>query len=102
MRNSSGVLTASRAVSEYYEQVAEVSGDPQAAAIVKVLPEARDEFGAGVGGAGRVRRRVEDQPFGLGRDHLVELGGGHLEAGLERGRHGDGGAAGILDGKLER
>ena len=45
----------------------------------------RLQFGARVGRAGRVRRRVEQHPFGLRRDRGFELRRRHLEAGRHRG-----------------
>ena len=50
---------------------------------VRVLLEhvgQRLQFGARIGGARRVRRRVQQKPFGLRRDRALELGRRHLEA----------------------
>ena len=55
------------------------------------------ELGARIGGAGRVRRRVEQHPLGLRRDRPLERLGRHLEARLERGRHAHRLAAGEHD-----
>ena len=45
----------------------------------------RLQFGARIGGARRVRRRIQQHPFGLRRDRALELRRGHLEAGRHRG-----------------
>ena len=47
----------------------------------------RLELGLGVGGAGRVRRRVEDDPLGARRDRLLQRLRLHLEAVLHARRH---------------
>ena len=47
----------------------------------------RAQLRRGIGGAGRVRRRVEDQPFGLGRDRGLEILGPQLEAVVLRAGH---------------
>ena len=47
----------------------------------------RLQIGLGIGGPDRVRRRVQDQPFGLGRDRRVEILGPHLEAVVLRTWH---------------
>ncbi|MNV28831.1 hypothetical protein D3C71_1200340 [compost metagenome] len=52
------------------------------------------QLGAGIGGAGRVRRRVEDQPLGAWRDGGVQDLGAQLEAVGFLADHGDGLAAG--------
>ena len=45
----------------------------------------RLQFGARIGGARGVRRRVEQHPFGLRRDRALELRRRQLEAGRHRG-----------------
>ena len=54
----------------------------------------RLQLGTRVSGAGRVRRRVQDQPFGFRRDRLVERLRLELEAALELGRDAHRSAAG--------
>ena len=45
----------------------------------------RLQFGARIGGARRIRRRVQQHPFGLRRDRAIELLRRQLEAGRHRG-----------------
>ncbi len=63
----------------------------------------RGELAPGIGGTGRVRRRVEDDPLRPRRDRGVELRRRHLEAGVDaavdrdRRRPGEGDHVGIAD-----
>ena len=54
----------------------------------------RLQFGTGVGGAGRIRRRAQDDPLGFGRDRLLQCRRLQLEPLLGRADHGHGFAAG--------
>ena len=54
----------------------------------------RLELGLGIGRAGRVRRRVEDDPLGFRRDRLLQVFRLHLVAGRHGGDDLDRGAAG--------
>ena len=49
----------------------------------------RPQVGAGIGGAGRVAGRVQDQPLGPGRDRALEILGLQLEALRLRALHDD-------------
>ncbi len=54
----------------------------------------RLELAPGIGRAGRVRRRAQDDPLGLRRDRLLEIFRTQLEAGRGRAHHRNGLAAG--------